>query len=117
MVVNMNVVRHKYGIFNESQFSEYKKRMQKKIFWLIIYTDPNTNEPYKDVDVESYHKNIMEQISGLNALLLHPSGVVDILCALESALTVLKQKEFDFQCYRKLVLDAGAMMDRLKVGD
>ena len=117
MVINMEAVKHKYGVFDKSQFADYKKRMQKKIFWLIIYTDPNTKEPYKDIDVVSYHKNIMEQISGFNSLLFHPSEVIDILCALESALTVLKQDEFNFKCYRKLVLDAGAMMDRLEVGD
>ena len=116
-MIDMDTVKHRYGVFDESQFSEYKKRMQKKIFWLIIYTDPKTREPYKDVDVVSYHKNIMEQISGLNSLMFHPSGVVDILCALESALSILEQDEFNFQGYRKLVLDAGAMMDRLKVGD
>ena len=84
MVINMGLVEHKYGNFNESQFDEYKSRMRKKIFWLIIYTDPKTKEPYRDVDIVSYHKNIMEQISGLNSLLFHPSGVVDILCALDS---------------------------------
>ena len=113
----MGTINHKYGSFDVTQFNKYKERMRKKIFWLIIYTDSDTNEPYKDVDVKSYHRHIMEQISGLSSLLFHSSKIVDILCALETALSILEKEEFDFQSYRKLVLDAGAMMDRLKVGD
>ena len=113
----MGTINHKYGSFDISQFNKYKERMRKKIFWLIIYTDSETNEQYKDVDVIAYHKHIMEQISGLSSLLFYSSKVVDILCSLEAALSILEKDEFDFQSYRKLVLDAGAMMDRLKVGD
>lgn len=113
----MKAIKHKYGSFSIMQFNKYKNRMRKKIFWLIIYTDPETNEPYKDVDVITYHKHIMEQISGLSSLLFYSSKIVDILCTLEIALSVLEKEEFDFQSYRKLVLDAGAMIDRLKVGE
>ena len=113
----MTTINHKYGSFDISQFNKYKERMKKKIFWLIIYTDSKTNEQYQDVDVVAYHKHIMKQISGLNSLLLQSSKIVDILCALETALSILEKEEFDFQSYRKLVLDAGAMMDRLKAGD
>lgn len=113
----MEMISHKYGKFNNEQFADYKKRMRKKIFWLIIYTDPKTNNDYKNVDVVMYHKKLIEQLSGLNSLLFYPSGMVDILCALEYALEILNKEEFDFKHYRKLVLDAGAMVDRLKVGD
>lgn len=113
----MGTINHKYGTFDVTQFNKYKDRMKKKIFWLIIYTDPETNEPYKNVDVTTYHKHIMEQISGLSSLLFHSSKIVDILCTLETAFSILNKEKFDFQSYRKLVLDAGAMMDRLKVGD
>ena len=113
----MGMISHKYGTFDDKQFVNYKNRMRKKIFWLIIYTDPKTNKDYKNVDVAMYHKKLMEQLSGLNSLLFYPSRMIDILCALEYAFEILNKEEFDFKHYRKLVLDAGAMVDRLEVGD
>lgn len=112
------IVKHKYGCFDFEQFEKYKSIMQKKIFWLILYTDKKTNYQYKNVDVSLYHKNLMEQIAGLNSLLFYPTDIIEILSTLEAALIVLETKEgFDFSKYRKLVLDAGAAMKRLKVGD
>ena len=42
---------------------------------------------------------------------------VEIVNSLESALTVLESDEFDFKKYKKLVFDAGALLQRMKVGD
>ena len=108
---------HKYGTFKNSQIEDYKVKMQKKIFWLIIYTDENTRNEYKNVDVKNYQTNIMRQLSGLNSLLSYPTDIVEILSVLESAMLLLDDDTFDFKMYRKLILDAGAMVKRMKVGE
>ena len=42
---------------------------------------------------------------------------VEIINTLEQALSILKSDNFDFIRYKKLVFDAGALIQRLKVGD
>lgn len=111
------LIKHKYGNFNMEQVEVYKTHMQKKIFWLILYTDKETSWEYPDVDVIRYHKNIMIQLSGLNSLLFYPPELVAILSELEAAFILLNKDTFDFKKYRKLILDAGAQIKRLKVGD
>lgn len=91
--------------------------MRKKIFWLILYTDDKTNFKYKDVDVVSYQESIMRQLDGLNYLLSYPAEFVELLSILSASLIELKKDDFNFRVYRKLILDAGAMVDNLKVGD
>lgn len=108
----MNTVKHKYGNFKKTQILKHMKHMRKKIFWLIIYTDNNTNEKFKNVDVVSYHIHLMEELDGLNSLLFYPAKMVELLSTLEEALLVLKHDDFDFKKYRTLVLDAGAMLER-----
>ncbi len=111
-------INHKYGKFNKKQFNEYKMQLRKKVFWLILYTDPKTNSDYNNVDVVSYQQRLMEQIAGMNSLLFYPVDIIDLLIKLEAALLILKNKEnFDFREYRKLVLDAGDIIENMKVGD
>lgn len=111
------MIKHKYGTFDESQLETYKTKMQKKIFWLVLYTDEQTKYDFINVDVEKYHIKCMEQLSGLNSLFGYPTDIVDILITLEMAFSVLQDRNgFDFAKYRKLILDAGAMIKRLKVG-
>lgn len=110
-------INHKYGMFNSSQVYGYLEKMRKKIFWLILYTDENTNEKYRDVDVVSYQENLMRQLNGLNSLLLYPVEFVELFSILEAAYIELSKSQFNFKIYRKLVLDAGALIKNMKVGE
>ena len=49
-----NLVPHKYGEFKISQIDYYKQKLRKKIFWLVLYTDKNTKEDFKNIDVVKY---------------------------------------------------------------
>ena len=118
MVMKMdNMVSHKYGKFKAEQTKQYQDKLRKKIFWLVIYTDKNTKNDFKDIDVVRYHENLLFEISNYNALLFYPKDFVEIINKLESALTVLKSEHFNFNKYKKLVFDAGALMERLEVGE
>lgn len=50
------LVPHKYGEFKLSQVDYYKQKLRKKIFWLVLYTDKNTKDDFKNIDVVKYHK-------------------------------------------------------------
>ena len=118
MVITMdNMVTHKYGEFKQEQTEYYQQKLRKKIFWLVLYTDKNTKDDFENIDVVKYHENLLFEISNYNELLLYPKDFVEIINTLESALTILKSDDFDFVKYKKLIFDAGALMQRLKVGD
>lgn len=108
------MVKHKYGKFTEQQILEEKNKLRKSIFWLILYTDPETKNEYPYTNPINYHKNLMKRISGLNSLLMSSTDMVKVLSLLEAALMELEKENFDFKTYRKLVFDAGAL---LKVDD
>ena len=111
------LIPHKYGKFKKSQIDYYKKKLRKKIFWLVLYTDKDTKDDFDNIDVVKYHKNLLFEISSCNELLLYPKDFVEIINSLECALSILQSDEFDFYKYKKLVFDAGAMLQRMKVGD
>ena len=111
------MISHKYGEFKQEQTEYYQNKLRKKIFWLVLYTDKNTKDDFENIDVVKYHENLLFEISNYNALLFYPKDFVEIINTLEQALNILKSDSFDFQRYKKLVFDAGALMQRMKVGD
>ena len=111
------MVSHKYGEFKQEQTEYYQNKLRKKIFWLVLYTDKNTKDDFENIDVVKYHENLLSEISSYNELLFYPKDFVEIINTLEQALSILKSDNFDFIRYKKLVFDAGALMQRLKVGD
>lgn len=112
-----NMVQHKYGEFQESQVEYYKQKFRKKIFWLILYTDENTNQNYKNVNVKRFHRNLIFEISNCNELLFYPKNFVEIINKLDCALTILESEHFNFNEYKKLVFDAGALLESLEEGE
>ena len=111
------LIQFEYGECTENQLEFYKTKLQKKIFWLIIYTDPNTCEPYKDFNILRFHRNLIEELSSFNSMFEFPDDFLEIVNCLNEALDILESDCFDFQKYRKLVLDAGALVKSMKVGD
>ena len=111
------MVSHKYGEFKQEQTEYYQNKLRKKIFWLVLYTDKNTKDDFENIDVVKYHENLLSEISSYNELLFYPKDFVEIINTLEQALSILKSDNFDFIRYKKLVFDAGASIQRLKVGD
>ena len=111
-----NIIKHRYGAFAEKQFDEYKKLLHKKLFWLLIYKDPKTKDDFPDVDkqaYEQYFRNVMREIDGMNSLLFYPVEVCSMMSILESALHETQKDNFDYKPYRKLILDAHALIDKI----
>lgn len=108
--------RGKYGDYSSSQISSVKKTLQKSIFYLLLYVDPQTKGQYPNIDVNQAFESLQFRINGLNSILLEPPELVETMSYLESAKQVFNG-DFDFMAYRKLILDAGAEIMKVKEVD
>ena len=105
----------KYGYYSPNQISSIITGIRKSIFFLLLCVDPQTRDEYPDVDVKKAFRNLQYKLNGLNGILLEPPELVETMSLLEAALQELECEYFDWQKYRKLILDAGAQI--MKVGD
>jgi hypothetical protein len=102
-----------YGHFNDEQIKNYKVKLHKEFFWLLLYKDPKTKDEYLNVDFDKYFDGLMRKINGLNKLLFYPTEIVGIMSLLEAALIETQQTDFNYQAYRKLILDAHTLIDQI----
>ena len=107
----------KYGNYSSTQLESIKSSIRKSIFFLLLYVDPNTKDEYPDIDVPGAFRSLQYRLNGLNSILLESPELMETMSLLEAALEEYSRKEFDWKTYRKLVLDAGAQVMRLKEGD
>ena len=103
-----------YGEFKKEQIVQVKKSLRGNIFFLLLCADPSTSEQYKEVDVNKSFKGLLLKLNGLNELLLYQPKIVEIMSLLLPAMIEYNSENFDFSIYRKLILDAGAEVQRLK---
>ena len=107
-------MKYEYGEFTENQISETKAKLRKQIFFLLLIVDPNTKAEYKDTDPVAAIENVQWIIGGFNELLGYPQEIVTIASLLSSALIEYTNSEFDYKVYRKLILDAGNEVLKIK---
>lgn len=106
-------MKHLYGEFTREQIVQTKKSLRSSIFFLLLCVDKNTASEYKDVDVNKSFNGLLLKIGGMNDLFMNPPELVTVLSLLQSAMNEYNNPKFNFQTYRKLILDAGAEVDRL----
>lgn len=97
----------KYGTVTEEQVSEYKKQLHAMIHWLLVYKEKN----YEDLD--NYFSSVLFRINGLNSILNYPPNMLGLMTTLESARLENLNPEYDHKKYRKAILDAHAIIDRI----
>lgn len=102
-----------YGALSEEQFEEYKKQMHKKVHFLLQKMDSKVEDKFPEVKYDQYYKNLMFKFVGLNKLLGEPKVMVDLLTTLEASYVEVQKDEFDFKTFRKLILDAHSLIDRI----
>lgn len=109
----------KYGCFPDSQMTELKTQMRKKIFYLLLCADEN----FEDEDFKSRNSNVnipdaieelLIEFYGLNELLSYPPELIRIMSILVSAKDECLKDNFNFKRYRKLILSAGAEVLKIK---
>lgn len=105
---------YKYGTFSSNQVGNIKTTLRKQIFYLLLIVDKNTCEQFKDVDVCMAIETQLKRIGGLNELLCYPEELVWISVLLQSALQEYNNPNFNWNTYRKLILDAGAEVLKIK---
>lgn len=102
-----------YGDFTAAQLNEYRDRLHKKMFWLLLYKDPKTCGDFIDVDYDKYFESLMRELNGLSDILLRPTGIVEMLSILQAAYNETQKSEFNYMTYRKFVLDAHTLLDKM----
>lgn len=105
---------YKYGEFSNNQIYTTKQHIRKRIFFLLLIVDPNTRDDYLNVDIEEAFNSELLKLGGLNSILQEPPELVTVLSLLEAALLEYKKEDFSFAKYRKLVLDAGNEVLKIK---
>ena len=106
-------MHNKYGGFPTSQFEHYKQYLHNKIHWLLLYKDPKCDIECDSKSIEDNFTSLQLQLAGLNSLLNYPPVLITLMTLIESSYNGLKQENFDFPKYRKLLLDAHSMVDKL----
>ncbi len=110
----MEIIKYTYGDFTGLQIREIKTKMRKQIFFLLRIVDPETASGY-EVDVDAAIKNVLKTYGSLNNLLGYPSEMVEVMVMLNAAYQeYAKGPEFCWQTYRKLILDAGCAVQKIK---
>ena len=107
-------MKHLYGEFTREQIVQTKKSLRGSIFFLLLCVDRNTASEYKDVDVNKSFQGLLLKIGGMNELFMNQPELVTVMSLLQAAMMEYNNPEFNFQIYRKLILDAGAEVEKLK---
>lgn len=110
-------MKHKYGEFQDTQISSIKSQIRKSIYFLLLCVDPNTKNEYKDIDVNKTFDNLLYRLGGLNDILFAPPELVMVISLLREAQIIYNDPTFDFSIYRKLILDAGGEVLKIKEVD
>lgn len=107
-------MKHLYGEFTQNQIAETKKSLRGSIFFLLLCVDKKTAHEYEDVDVNKCFDGLLLKLGGMNELLLNQPELVTVMSLLQAARQEYAKPRFNFFKYRKLILDAGAEVERLK---
>lgn len=105
---------HLYGEFTQNQIAETKKSLRKSIFFLLVCVDKRTAPTNVEIDVNKCFRGLLLKLGGMNELLMTQPELVTVMSLLQAAMIEYNSSEFDFRTYKKLILDAGAEVDKLK---
>lgn len=107
-----------YGSFSPEQIAAFKKSLRSSIFFILLCVDPSTSGEYKEIDVNKLFENLLRKVNSYNELLMNQEEVVEIMTLLQSAKDEYNNKHFNFSICRKLILDAGSEVLKIReVGD
>ena len=110
-------MKNLYGEFTQTQIAQVKKSLRGSIFFLLLCVDPQTSYEYENIDVNKCFEGLLLELGGMNDLLMNQPEIVTTMSLLQAAMNEFNKTDFDFKIYRKLILDAGAEVKKLKEGD
>jgi len=101
-------MKSKYGSFTDEQFETFKQRLHSKVHWLLVYREAD------DCDfLDDYFENLLRYFSSLNTLLENNANIIDLLVVLEMARAESLKKDCNVKVFRKNVLEAHNIINRL----
>lgn len=101
------MIKNKYGEYTENQFKEFKDRIHSWIHWGLVYADENSEQ------VDDYLQKTLIKINALNELLEYNEKIIEIMVNLEAARIEYANKGKKTPLYRRLVLEAHEILDRV----
>ena len=107
-------MKHLYGEFTQNQIAQTKESLRKSIFFLLVCADEKTAPTDVEIDVNKCFKGLLLKIGGMNQLLMEQQELVTVMSLLQAAMMEYNSPDFDFKIYKKLILDAGAEVKKLK---
>lgn len=110
-------MKNLYGEFTQSQIAETKKSLRGSIFFLLLCVDRRTAQDYENIDVNKCFEGLLLKLGGLNDLLMNQPEIVTTMSLLQAAKREYNKDRLNFYRYRKLILDAGSEIEKLKEGD
>lgn len=108
-------MEYMYGKIPKEQLDKTKKSIRSSIFFLLLCVDPDTSSEYHGININKSFDNIFYKLDGFNTLLFYPEEIIEIMSLLKAAQNIYNDPSFEFKTYRKLILDAGALV--LKIGE
>lgn len=104
-------MQYKYGTYPDGQFDGYKKRLHSLVHWLLIYAEENNSI------LNSYFDKVQFKLDGLNELINYPTQLIEIMNLIESARIEFNKENYNFEIYRKTILDVHDLIDKLPDGE
>lgn len=104
---------YKYGEFSRNQMAEIKERIRKRIFFILLVIENKENQ-YDGYDVNGIFESEMTKIGGFNGILNKPVELVEVQVLLEAARIEYNSPDFNWFKCRKLLLDAGNEIKKVK---
>lgn len=101
----------KYGNFPQTQISKHKDEMRTDIIKLLYMKEECCPT------LDKYFESILWRFSGYNDIFNHQPVMINIISVLEEAKTEAFKTDYSHKKYRKLILDASALVLKLKESD
>lgn len=99
---------YKYGEFPKEQIQQVKKRLQNSIFKLLYMKE----DDYEELD--SYFASLLWKLEGYNELFGYQETIIELLAILERARIEAKKENYSHHFYRKAILDATSLVDKIQ---
>ena len=101
----------KYGYFPKTQISEHNDELHANVLALLYMKEENC------ATLDSYFNSLLWRLNGYNEVFGNQPIMIDIISNLEEARIEATKELYNHHKYRKLVLDAFNMLDKLEESD
>ena len=102
-----------YGKISLDQLDDFKRKLHSKIHWLLIYKESDDFT----IDYDAYYTELMRYIGSAGEVLRQDAVALEILTMLTMAYGETTKDEFNHSRYRRYVLEAHNLVDRLGVSE